>query len=273
MIHTTTLRSRFLVHSMATALAVSFLPSLMAEEEEVIPHVFRVLPLGDHPPFRQEVRDGVRYEIDPPEGSVPPPKVEVATGGDSGVAIEGKLLPFRLRLGSPSVARRVKVGDVRSVGLIDEEGEEWARLPLAKGDRSLVVAWRTEEGDWSEPRFAPLGDGPAAVPPGSVRFFNASRTPVGLQWGNEKLGLKPGKLLVREFPEGAARVVLMVLYPGDDGEFRQVFSNVVDRDAGKMHQFFIYQTDGEGARGPVRVVPLIEDRKALVMPVVKDQES
>jgi hypothetical protein len=245
---------------MAT-LAWALIPALSAEEEKVL-HRFRVIPLGDQPPFRQELREGVRYEVDPPEGSVPPSMLEVITGGESGVESDGKLLPFRLRLGSPSPVRTIRVAGTPGVGLEIQGGEEWAKVPLSRGGRTLAVAWRDAKDDWRRPRFMALEDGPAAVPPGTVRLVNASGMPIAIRWGEVKLAIRPGKVLSQPFPDGAQRVVMMVLYPAPDGGFRQIFSNIVDRDASKIHQFFIYQTDGAEARAPVRVVPLVEDRSA-----------
>ena len=138
-------------------------------DEEKESHLFRVLPLGNHPPFRQEVRDGVRYELDPPAGSVPPAKVEVVTGEPDGVESDGKLLPFRLRLGSPSPVRLIKVGETRSIGLIEDDGGPWTRLPMARGPRTLAVAWRGADTDWRAPKLIALTDGPEAVAPGTVR--------------------------------------------------------------------------------------------------------
>ena len=237
------------------------------ETEELLPHIFRVLPLGDQPPFQQEVRNGIRYELDPPKGSVPPPKVEVLTDSKPMVQAHGKLLPFRLRLCSPSPLRRIKVGHEKALPIQIHGGEPWGILPLSEGQRSMIVAWRSPNTPWERPRFMALEDGPAAVPSESVRFLNLSGVPVGLQWGNSKFGLKPGKLVVHPFPEKAKRVVLTVFVPSADGEFQQTFSNVVVRDSSKMHQYFIYQTDGKGPRPPVRVVPLIEDRRSLSMPI------
>jgi len=249
------------LRSIVAILAWVLIPALSAEEEKV-PHRFRVLPLGDQPPFRQELRDGVRYEVDPPEGSVPPGMLEVLTGGESGVESDGKLLPFRLRLGSPSPLRTIKVAGASPVALANPGGEEWAKVPLSSGRQTLAVAWRDAKEDWRRPRFMALEDGPAAVPPSTLRLVNASGIPIGIRWGEAKLAIRPGKVLSQPFPEGAQRVVLMVLYPAPDGGFRQIFSNIIDRDASKIHQFFIYQTDGAEARTPVRVVPLVEDRSA-----------
>ena len=39
------------------------------------PRNLRILPVGESPPYRQEIRDGVRYELPPPPGSVPPMEV------------------------------------------------------------------------------------------------------------------------------------------------------------------------------------------------------
>jgi len=238
-----------------------------AAEDEPVPHVLRLLPLGDHPPFRQELRNGVRYELDPPEGSVPPPKVELADPGGE------KALPFRLRLGTPSTARRLKVGEVREVGIIDSDGQSWAKVPLAESGETLAVAWRSRDGDWSKPRFLPLRDGPLAVPRDAVRLLNVAPYRVGVQWGSSKVVLDPGKPLVLEFPEGGRGAELRVLHAMPDGKLRQVYSNLIERNPSMSHQFFVYATDDEGARTPFRVIPLIEARVRMARAEQQDQES
>ena len=73
-----------------------------AVAEEAAMHRLRVLAVGDPPPFVQEVRDGARREVAPPEGSIPPRSV--TAGGE----------PLRIRLGRPSSAVMLPVpGDGR----------------------------------------------------------------------------------------------------------------------------------------------------------------
>ncbi|MEM9237940.1 MAG: hypothetical protein AAGB14_14295, partial [Verrucomicrobiota bacterium] len=48
------------------------------EETKPPPRQMRLLTVGERPPFRQEIRDGVRYELPPPPGSLPPVELEVS---------------------------------------------------------------------------------------------------------------------------------------------------------------------------------------------------
>ena len=58
----------------------------------------RFMAVGEPPPFRQEVRDGIRYELEPPAGSIPPREVVLGFGGDDSAAV-----PLRLGRISPSL--------------------------------------------------------------------------------------------------------------------------------------------------------------------------
>ena len=46
-------------------------------QEKNGPRELRLLPVGDMPPFRQEIRDGVRYELEPDPGSEPPQMISI----------------------------------------------------------------------------------------------------------------------------------------------------------------------------------------------------
>ena len=81
-------------------LTLTFLPLVgggqtqeAAKKEEK--RTLRFLPCGDMPPFRQEIRDGVRYELEAEPGSVPPYQIQVPLGED-------KMLNTTLTLGSLS---------------------------------------------------------------------------------------------------------------------------------------------------------------------------
>ena len=71
-------------HSLVLALTASVLsaqevPAPPAGGTRRPPRHLRVLAVGESPPYRQEVRDGVRYEMPPPPGSAKAP-LRIARG-------------------------------------------------------------------------------------------------------------------------------------------------------------------------------------------------
>ena len=67
-------------------------PGLSAAPKNVSGRQVRLLALGELPPFQQEIRDNVRYELEPPAGSIPPREVMLGFGGKASE-------PMPLRLG------------------------------------------------------------------------------------------------------------------------------------------------------------------------------
>ena len=71
------------------------------------PRQVRFLALGELPPFQQEIRAGVRYELEPPPDSIPPREVMLGFGGE-------KSEPTPLRLGQLSAPLKAPPELVRS---------------------------------------------------------------------------------------------------------------------------------------------------------------
>ncbi|MCU0751303.1 MAG: hypothetical protein MUF13_17325, partial [Akkermansiaceae bacterium] len=73
----------------------------------------RFLAIGDSPPYAQEIRDGVRYELEPPADSIPPRQVTTSADGQAASTVE-------LRLGRISGPVKVPPGagpfDLRKIG-------------------------------------------------------------------------------------------------------------------------------------------------------------
>ena len=205
------------------------------------PRHARLLAVGEPPPFRQEVRDGVRYELEPPAGSIPPREVLI---GDA-VA--------RLRLGRTSEPLEVPAGaGPLVIARRDDaaDAEPWLRLETPETGDFLVVLWRDPAaGTWEKARSMVL---PGTAPAGSVRFVNASPATVGVVIAGEKLALKPGTDFQRQVPPGAERdfEIQAAIAGGGTG---RLHSGTISQAAGERSLVLIYRADGESPRRPLKV--------------------
>ncbi|MDP0491863.1 MAG: hypothetical protein Q7Q71_12515 [Verrucomicrobiota bacterium JB023] len=230
--------------------ATSLIFNLQAQEEK--PREMRILPLGDNPPFRQEVRDGARYELAPEPGTVPPPTLLVPAVG------EGATGKIRLRLNTPSQTIKLPSGDEPGkLPLKHEDGKPWVEVPFTGQSKTLTLIWRGGR-LWNEVRSLTLPDGDQAVPANACRFVNTTSAPIGLVWGSDKKRLKPGEVVVLEFP--SKETPLEVLYPTRGGDLRPCLKTIVEQNDLIMQQFLIYRADGEDVRMPVKVYPFRENR-------------
>ncbi|WP_193211927.1 hypothetical protein [Luteolibacter marinus] len=218
---------------------------------EAVKHTLRILPLGDPPPFVQEVRNGVRYELPAPEGSVPPRSVllsPAAAGGE-----DAKELALRLRLGTPSAEVSFPLPEERSVTVRTEAGGAWLKIPLSKADASLALVWRGGK-LWDKARVLTVPD---TARDGDFRFINVTAKPMAVTWGSEKLKLNPATTMIRRAPAGARTVALSIQFPVDGG-LRPCLVTEAEVKAGSRQDYLIYAADGDKPRLPVKVLALSE---------------
>lgn len=232
------------------ALSTVFSLSLARQGQEKQVRTLRILPLGDNPPFRQELADGKRVEVAPDPGAVPPTHVLLpGAASDS----ESKV---RLRLNTVSNVIEVPAGDEPGkLALRDPEGTAWAEIPYTAGPKTLTLVWRGGK-KWDEVRTLALPDQP--LKDGECRFVNTTNSPIGIVWGNDRKKLSPGENAVLSIT--GDQVSLAVLYPTPSGEARPCLTTTVERAPTLSQQFFIYRADGEDIRIPVKVLPLREMR-------------
>ncbi len=235
-----------------------------AQEKPVETHALRLLPLGNRAPFRQEIRDGVRHEIDPPEGSLPPREVSAGAAAGDGEPSADSGEGARLRLGEASAVIPIPMtGDpptLPPVVIRDKEANRiWLKPRLAGGPASMVLVWRSGK-TWSQVRSLALDDSPAAVPQGSCRVVNVAATEVGVVWGKQRYRLLPGKSMLLRFAVDRPREQLGILYPDAKGALVPAISTTVDAEARTRRQFFVYRADRAEARRPIQVLQLADDR-------------
>ncbi|GHC61459.1 hypothetical protein GCM10007100_30980 [Roseibacillus persicicus] len=235
------------------ALASLFLTVLpLAAQESQPVRSIRVLCLGDPPPFVQEVRNGIRYEVDPPKGSVPPPRVNIR-----GIQVESGQPSLSLRLRLASKRHTYVAGEEAVLILENPDGSEWLRAPLPQFQKSMLVLWRDKSGTWEEPRHLFVSD---EVPSGSVRVHNFSGSMKGIVFGAQKLKVAPGKATKLQFPDGASRADFALLYQQADQSLRPFHTTSLMADDSLEQQFFIYAADVKDSRMPFKVVTLTEPK-------------
>lgn len=222
-----------------------------AETKQPPSREVRFLALGDLPPYRQEIRGGVRYELEPPPGSIPPREAHVGVGDeDAGVV--------RLTLGR--VSRGIKVpGGAGTLALRrkNDGGDAlpWLRLKRPEAGDFIVLLWRDRTaGSWEVARSLVL---PASFPAGSVTLVNVASGPVTVAVDQKKFVLTPGRPVSRVLPAGKPVPFQLGLSNGKGGLTR-VVSRSLEQASGERTIVLVYRSDGDAARSPVGVKVLRE---------------
>ena len=217
----------------------------------------RVLAVGDLPPFRQEIRDGVRYELPPPPGSIPPRSFRLAGASASSG-------PVPLALGRISQAVKVPAGKgpLALVGgdAAGDGQEPWLRLERPEmGDFLVLLCRHPQRPSWrEEPVALVLPDGSAGAPAGSLFIVNAYPQAIMVRWNGRALPLARGAVERRELGADGGEAVLEILARDASGAERRYYSGSVTQNAGERGWVVIHRADGEGARRPLKVVMLRE---------------
>ncbi|GAA5483301.1 hypothetical protein [Haloferula sargassicola] len=199
-----------------------------------------LLAVGESPPFRQVIENGVRRELPPPPGSIPPRTITVSGAGTGEVA--GGV---SLALGRISPAYELAGGQGK---LVLREGDEKSWLEVStpeKGD-FVIVIWRGGK-DWTQPAAKVL---PIEEKPGLVVFLNLSPGTLGLEWDDRKLGLKPGQ---QAFSRTAgAPQALRVNLLSDAGAPTRLAQRTIEQSATEWSLVVFCRADGVKPRQPVK---------------------
>lgn len=233
------------------------LATLPLAAQEPVTHTLRVLPLGDPPPFVQEVRDGARYEVPPAAGSIPPRLVMIPTASKAGSRMTSSEPSLRLRLGRPSTAVTLAGAGEEPVSLKTEQGANWLSVPLHPCGSSLALVWRWGS-NWNEARTLVLADDTVAHSEGNVHFANLTGSSMGVVYGAEKILLEPGKTFSRRLTADGPAVSVEILFPSPSGGFKLCHSTQLDATPGIFSRFVIYAAGGNNPRLPAKVLRLDE---------------
>lgn len=219
------------------------------QRKEIPPRDLRFLAVGDTPPFRQEIRDGVRYELDAPPGSLPPRKLELQVEG-------GKAEQCTLILGRPSA--RVEVPGIELTAILNEGGQRWHGIRVPEGGDYLSVIWRSPEtNSWDQAYSLLVPDG-ESFEAGQARFINVAPVPIRvLMSGGKPFEIAPGKTETVELKPLTANPT-RVVYQSRDGRWRRLWSSALNQNRGERSTVVVYQADGEKPRAPLKLLSIRE---------------
>ncbi|MDQ8189177.1 hypothetical protein [Roseibacillus persicicus] len=257
---------RFTLAIVLFVLGVGFLP---AQEKEVPARTLRILAVGDSPPFRQEIRNGIRYELPPPEGSVPPIRVQAAILDAEGAEqkseyeIDNPKEPgLRLRLNN--VTSRLTVpGAALSVTLLDD-GTSWHQFQLPEGGDYLLVLFRDPQlKSWGKARSILVPDGGSSFGAGDMRFINVGPVNTAFTIGDrERFELAAGKVLFQTLGVSQGTPA-QVMYQDPKRGWQRFWSSALVQNRGERSTIVVYFADGEKPRRPLKLIALRERAVAL----------
>ncbi|MCU0795523.1 MAG: hypothetical protein MUF31_06255 [Akkermansiaceae bacterium] len=222
-----------------------------------------ILPVGEAPPFRQVVEDGIRRELPPPPGSLPPRAVEIRAAeqeaDEESDDREGKSIVLALgRLSGPVMvaggAKKLRVVDAGKEG---GEAKPWLEFTTPESGDLVVVLWRGGE-SWDEANSRVL---PATWSVGSVVFANVSPAAVGLEWRGERPGLKPGQVLRSEIGK-TVPAPLVASVVGEKGRSLRLARRSIEQSPEEASLVVFFRADGWRPRAPVKMVVIRMRTKA-----------
>ena len=222
------------------------------EKEKKQPRTIRFLPLGESPPFRQEIRDGIRYELEPPAGSIPPREVGLTVGKLTVPSVRLSIGRTSLPAGLPNGVEPVAVRRTED----SPAGQPWMNLTLPETGNVLVLVWRDPGKLWDKPRWLLLSDGPE-FGAGKLRLSNLSPVEVRFIIGEEKIALTPGKVHLLPLPVGRD-VPVQIAWIDASGNAQRIYSSALVQNEGERGELMVYRADGEQPRQPLKVLPLRE---------------
>lgn len=240
---------RCLLLSFAFASGAQADPEKDKEKQKTPPRSIRFLPLGESPPFEQEVRDGVRYELEPPAGSIPPREISLTIG-------KLTIPSLRLSLGRISPPEKIPAGTVPIELRRPEESAPWLSLTLPETGDVLVLVWRDPGNRWDKPRALLLPDG-QEFKAGTLRLTNLAPVEVRFIIGEEKLALPPGRIHGLAIPIGRD-VPVQIAWVDPSGNAKPIYSSAIVQNEGERGELIVYRADGEQPRQPLKVLPLRE---------------
>lgn len=239
---------KFLLSSLPLLLCCG---TVCAQEKPSLRQI-RFLAIGDMPPFRQEIRDGVRYELEAEPGTVPPRMIEIPLG-------EEKKLETTLSLGafSPAISIPPAAGSLTLRKKQTDSAVDWHKLTLPEKGDWLVVLWRDpQKNTWEAARSAVIADDLLTFPAGSVRLLNALPTTARFTFAEQTLDLKAGGVKVLPLTQATTPVQIAAL--DAEQNWRVVYQSAITQNPGERGNVILYRADGVSPRNPVKVLNLRE---------------
>ena len=142
----------------------------------------RFLPLGDLPPHRETIENGVRIQFPPALGTIPPKPTTLAIDHKEGRDVPLRLKEFTEWSSINPTAGGVKLFQGKQIG-----GKPWISSRFSSKSQSLGVLYADHQNkNWFNPKIITVPDDLSTFPAGSIRFVNVSHCSALVRFGNEK---------------------------------------------------------------------------------------
>jgi hypothetical protein len=221
-------------------------------QEKTGPRKLRLLPVGDMPPFRQEIRDGVRYELEPDPGTEPPRMISIPVTKEKTLTVPLALGTFTEFLPLPATLQMCRLQKAEG-----DEAELWSQIQLPEQGDCAVILWRDPKEDtWDVVRSLVIPEGSVTFPAGTVRLVNTLSTNSKWVFANKTIEVKAGGVLVEKLAAETVPVQVSVL--DAEQNWRVVFQSAIGQGATERSNVILYRADGEEVRNPVKVINLRE---------------
>lgn len=239
-----------LAATLAAAAAIATTGSAQEAKPAPTTRSLRLLPLGEPPPFRQEIRDGVRYELEPDPNSIPPRQITLSP--------DPAATPIRLNLGRATNPIEIPFGTAPvtlrpPAASPDAPPATWLTFQPPESGNLIALIWRDPGKPWTTPRAMVLPDSAEAFPSGNLRIVNLLPVESAAIFGQERVLIPPGKSLLRPIPRDAD-LPIQIAFRNASGQLQRFFSSSVLLNVNERAQLFLYRADGEKPRQPAKVV-------------------
>lgn len=221
------------------------LPLVVTGQEKLPPKYLRFVPLGELPPWKEEIREDRRIQSPPEPGQMPPSEIEVNGGDLNGF---GGNLYLRRLTNYYSVA-----GEQQRLEILEKGGDPpWISHAMPTASHTLAILFRDlQEMTWLKPVVKFVRDDLQAFPLGSMRLVNVSHLEIALKVGDQDpVSIKPGESSQQKLKEGKNLVRVDVIDP--DGGNKMIFQNDFSIRKGQRVQSFVFKSQGLVASRPVR---------------------
>ena len=223
--------------------------SLSVFAQEVSHKHMRFLPLGDLPPHRETIKNGVRIQFPPAPGTVPPKPTTLAVDTKEGRDVPLRLKEFTEWSSINPTAGGVKLFQGKQIG-----GKPWISSRFSSKSQSLGVLYADHQNkNWFDPKMMMVPDDVSTFPPGSVRFVNVSHCSALVRFGDEKADvIAPGKVLLKKLKQGNHPVLVGYLAASKNNAREVIFQNELMMKPKQRIQAFFYQARGKNPRKAVK---------------------
>ena len=228
---------------------ISLSLSLSVFAQEASHKHMRFIPLGDLPPHRETIRNGVRIQFPPPPGTVPPKPTTLALDPKEGRDVPLRLKEFTKWASINPTAGGVKIFQGKQIG-----GKPWISSRFSSKAQSLGVLYADHQNkNWFNPKMMMVPHDLSIFPLGSIRFVNVSHCSALVRFGNEKADvIAPGKVLLKKLKQGNHPVLVGYLVPGKNNVREVIFQNELMMKPKQRIQAFFYQAQGKNPRKAVK---------------------